>query len=176
MPIPLWVKILTFPGGFRPFGVPDIPEISCETSLYQHRFPPTANLAWMLNCIVVNSDAWILHRVTNCRHALCGPGYLPGPGARLLLLLPGSDPPRRHHQLIWKMNRHEFEVRSGSDMVCVLEYGDNIGTLRNLFRDEAQAIFFAKHIMDLSEEEYTCIATNKWYCSRKNEYIEIQEL
>ncbi len=61
-------------------------------------------------------------------------------------------------------------------MVCVLEYGDNIGTLRNLFRDEGQAIVFAKHIMDLSEEEYTCIATNKWYCSNKKEYVEIQVL
>ena len=69
-----------------------------------------------------------------------------------------------------------MEARDGSDMVCVLEYGDNIGTLRNLFRDEMQAIIFAKHIMDLSEQDYTCIATNKWYCSEKNEYVEIQEL
>ena len=75
-----------------------------------------------------------------------------------------------------KVNWHDFESRDGSDMVCVLEYGDNIGTLRNLFRDEAQAIIFAKHIMDLSEEEYTYVATNKWYCSNKNEYVEIQEL
>ena len=61
-------------------------------------------------------------------------------------------------------------------MVCVLEYGDNIGTLRNLFRDVDQAIIFAKHIIDLSEEEYTCIATNKWYCANKNEYVEVQDL
>ena len=61
-------------------------------------------------------------------------------------------------------------------MVCVFEYGDDIGTLRNLFRDEEQAIIFAKHIMDLSEEEYTCIATNKWYCTKKKEYVEIQVL
>ena len=61
-------------------------------------------------------------------------------------------------------------------MICVLEYGDNIGTLRNLFRDEEQAIISAKHIMDLSEEEYTRIAANKWFCSNKNEYVEIQVL
>ena len=61
-------------------------------------------------------------------------------------------------------------------MVCVLEYGENIGTLRNLFQEEAQAVVFAKYIIDLSEEEYTCIATNKWYCSEKNEYVEVQEL
>ena len=61
-------------------------------------------------------------------------------------------------------------------MVCVLEYGDNIGTLRNLFRDVDQAIIFARHIIDSSEEEYTCIAANKWYCARKNEYVEVQDL
>ena len=74
------------------------------------------------------------------------------------------------------MNRHELESRDESDMVCVLEYGENIGTLRNLFRDEAQAIVFAKYIINLSEEEYICVATNKWYCSDKNEYVEVQEL
>ena len=61
-------------------------------------------------------------------------------------------------------------------MICVLEYGENIGTLRNLFRDEQQAIVFAKHIIDLSEEEYTCIAANKWYCAKKKEYVEVQDL
>ena len=98
------------------------------------------------------------------------------PGAHLLSLPPGADPPRRHHQLPWIVNWFAFESRDESDMVCVLEYGDNIGTLRNLFRDEHQAIIFAKHIMDLADEEYTCIAANKWYCSEKNEYVEVQEL
>jgi hypothetical protein len=70
----------------------------------------------------------------------------------------------------------QFELRDESDMVCVLEYGENIGTLRNLFRDEEQAVVFAKHIIELSEAEYTCIATNKWYCSQKDEYVEVQEL
>ena len=61
-------------------------------------------------------------------------------------------------------------------MVCVLEYGENIGTLRNLFREEEQAIVFAKHIIDFSEAEYTSIGTNKWYCAEKNEYVEVQNL
>jgi len=74
------------------------------------------------------------------------------------------------------MNWHELESRDELDMVCVLEYGENIGTLRNLFREEAQAIVFAKYIIDLSEEEYTYVATNKWYCSDKDEYVEVQEL
>ena len=42
-------------------------------------------------------------------------------------------------------------------MVCVDEYGENIGTLRNLFRDSQQAIVFAKQIIELADEEYTCI-------------------
>ena len=61
-------------------------------------------------------------------------------------------------------------------MICVVEYGENIGTLRNLFRDEDQAKIFAKHIIDLSEAEYTCVATNKWYCAEKNEYVENQSI
>ena len=37
-------------------------------------------------------------------------------------------------------------------------------------------IVFAKHIINLSEEEYTCIAANKWYCAKKKEYVEVQDL
>jgi hypothetical protein len=61
-------------------------------------------------------------------------------------------------------------------MVCVLEYGENIGTLRNIFQDLHQATIFAKRLIDLAEEEYTCIAKNKWFCEKKNEYVEIKDL
>jgi len=61
-------------------------------------------------------------------------------------------------------------------MVCVLEYGRNIGTLRNIFQDMQQAAIFAKQIIDLADDEYTCIAANKWYCENKNEYVEIKDL
>lgn len=61
-------------------------------------------------------------------------------------------------------------------MVCVLEYGENIGTLRNLFRDQQQAIVFAKKIIEIAEEEYTRIGLNKWFCEVKNEYVEIKNL
>ena len=61
-------------------------------------------------------------------------------------------------------------------MVCVLEYGENIGTLRNIFRDLQQAIAFAKQIIEIAEEEYTCIGTHKWFCEVKNEYVEITHL
>ena len=74
------------------------------------------------------------------------------------------------------MSRNELESKDESDMVCVLEYGENIGTLRNLFRDEDQAVIFAKYIIELSEAEYTCIDTNKWFCAEKNEYVEVQNM
>ena len=61
-------------------------------------------------------------------------------------------------------------------MICVLEYGENIGTLRNIFRDQQQATVFAKQLIDLADEEYTCIAANKWYCEKKNEYVEVKDL
>jgi len=61
-------------------------------------------------------------------------------------------------------------------MVCVLEYGKNIGTLRNIFQDMQQAAVFAKKLIEFADDEYTCIAANKWYCEKKNEYVEIKDL
>jgi len=61
-------------------------------------------------------------------------------------------------------------------MVWVLEYGENIGTLRNIFHDQQQASNFARQLIDLADEEYACIATNKWFCEKKNEYVEIKDL
>jgi hypothetical protein len=61
-------------------------------------------------------------------------------------------------------------------MVRVLEYGENIGTLQNIFHDLQQATVFAKQLIDLAEAEYTCIAKNKWFCEAKNEYVEIKDL
>jgi hypothetical protein len=61
-------------------------------------------------------------------------------------------------------------------MICVVEYGQDIGTLRNLFLDIEQATFFVKRIIEFAEDEYTCIASNKWYCENKNEYLEIKDL
>ena len=61
-------------------------------------------------------------------------------------------------------------------MVCVDEYGENIGTLRNLFRNFQQAVIFAKKIIELADDEYTCVGKNKWFCKKKNEYVEIRKL
>jgi hypothetical protein len=59
-------------------------------------------------------------------------------------------------------------------MVCVVEYGENIGTLRNLFRDIQQAQNFAKQIIALSDHNYENIGLNQWYCPEKKEYVKIE--
>ena len=61
-------------------------------------------------------------------------------------------------------------------MICVVEYGENIGTLKNMFSDLKQAIGFAEKIIKITTEEYTCIGTHQWYCKEKNEYIKIEGL
>ena len=61
-------------------------------------------------------------------------------------------------------------------MICVVEYGENIGTLRNLFPSKQQAIVFAKRIIALSDKEYRCIGPHQWYCSEKEEYLKIEKL
>ena len=52
-------------------------------------------------------------------------------------------------------------------MVCVIEYGENIGTLRNLFQDFQQARIFVEQLIALSEDSYKCIGPNQWYCQEK---------
>lgn len=59
-------------------------------------------------------------------------------------------------------------------MICVVEYGEKIGTLRNLFRDLHQAEIFVKQIIALSDKNYECIGPNQWYCPAKNEYVKIE--
>jgi hypothetical protein len=60
-------------------------------------------------------------------------------------------------------------------MFSVLEYGDNIGTLKNLFWDRQQAVVFAKKIIDLSDNKYEYAGPYQWYCSEKQEYIKIAD-
>jgi hypothetical protein len=61
-------------------------------------------------------------------------------------------------------------------MFSVREYGDNIGTLKNLFCDRRQAVVFAKKIIDFSDNEYEYVGPYQWYCSEKQEYIRIEDL
>lgn len=61
-------------------------------------------------------------------------------------------------------------------MVHVIEYGENIGTLKNIFLDEQEAMKFIQVIMDDSGEKYTLVGANKWYCARKNEYMKVEIL
>jgi hypothetical protein len=58
-------------------------------------------------------------------------------------------------------------------MYWVLEYGDNIGTLKNLFRDQGQAVFFAKKVIDTSGCSYEQIKPYQWYCKEKKETVAI---
>jgi hypothetical protein len=59
-------------------------------------------------------------------------------------------------------------------MVNDVEYGDNIGTLKNLFRDRQQAVMFAEKIIAWSNNEYLRIEPYHWYCQDKREYIKIE--
>jgi hypothetical protein len=61
-------------------------------------------------------------------------------------------------------------------MICVVEYGEDIGTLRNLFSSKQQAIAFAKRIMALSDKKYRRIGLHQWYCREKREYVKIEGL
>jgi len=61
-------------------------------------------------------------------------------------------------------------------MVQVIEYGEDIGTLKNLFRDEQAAIKFVKTIMDDADGEYTQLGPNNWYCATKKEYVKIESI
>jgi hypothetical protein len=61
-------------------------------------------------------------------------------------------------------------------MICVVEYGEHIGTLRNLFPDSQQALVFAQQVIALSDGEYRCIGPNQWYCPEKKEYVKIEGL
>ena len=59
-------------------------------------------------------------------------------------------------------------------MISVVEYGYNIGTLKNLFGDLPQAVRFVRRIMDFTDNKYECIGLYKWYCAEKREYIKIE--
>lgn len=59
-------------------------------------------------------------------------------------------------------------------MICVVEYGKHIGTLRNLFADRQQALAFAERIIALSDGEYRSIGPHQWYCREKKEFVKIE--
>ena len=59
-------------------------------------------------------------------------------------------------------------------MVSVIEYGENIGTLKNLFVDHSEADLFVKKLINWSKSKYECIGLQQWYCNEKKEYIKIE--
>ena len=60
-------------------------------------------------------------------------------------------------------------------MADVIEYGENIGTLKNIFCDLQQAVIFAQKIIDISDNKYECVGRYRWYCSEKKEYVKIED-
>ncbi len=58
-------------------------------------------------------------------------------------------------------------------MIWVIEYGKNIGTLKNIFDNLGEAVHFAMRIMELSDDRYEYIGSNQWFCLDKIEYIKI---
>ncbi len=60
-------------------------------------------------------------------------------------------------------------------MVSVVEYGDKIGTLKNLFWDRQQAVMFVEKIIGWSNNQYLCIEPCHWYCRDKREHIKIED-
>ena len=61
-------------------------------------------------------------------------------------------------------------------MICVVEYGKHIGTLRNIFPDKQQALAFAQRIIALSDGKYQSIGPYKWYCREKKEFVKIEAM
>lgn len=69
----------------------------------------------------------------------------------------------------------EIEENEGP-MFCVKEYGENIGTLRNFFRDLNQAMKFVEKVIGINGRKYKCIGPHEWYCPRKEEYVKIEKV
>lgn len=61
-------------------------------------------------------------------------------------------------------------------MFCVREYGENIGTLRNYFRDLNRALQFVEKIICSSKTKYKTVGPHEWYCRTKKEYVKIEEI
>ena len=59
-------------------------------------------------------------------------------------------------------------------MISVIEYGENIGTLKNLFLNHEQALNFVIRLIEWSKNEYEHIGLNLWFCTDKKEYIKIE--
>ena len=60
-------------------------------------------------------------------------------------------------------------------MFWVMEYGDNIGTVKNLFKDMKKARSFAKRIMSRSGHNYQPTGQHEWYCVATKEYVKIEK-
>jgi hypothetical protein len=57
----------------------------------------------------------------------------------------------------------------------VMEYGENIGTVKNLFTDMRKALGFARRIMQCSGRDYQATGRHEWYCVATQEYIKVEK-
>ena len=60
-------------------------------------------------------------------------------------------------------------------MFWVMEYGDNIGTVKKLFTDMRKALSFARQIMHGSGRDYQATVRHEWYCVATQEYIKVEK-
>jgi hypothetical protein len=56
-----------------------------------------------------------------------------------------------------------------------MEYGDNIGTVKNLFTDLKKALIYARQIMQCSGRDYQATGRHEWYCVATQEYIKVEK-
>jgi hypothetical protein len=61
-------------------------------------------------------------------------------------------------------------------MYCVVEYGENIGTLRNLFNRKKDASSFARRIMNAYGRKYRRIGRDAWFCRVTKEFIRVDKV
>jgi hypothetical protein len=54
-----------------------------------------------------------------------------------------------------------------------MEYGENIGTVKTLFKDIKNALGFANQLMHWSGHVYQSIDKYQWYCSETKEFVKI---
>ena len=78
---------------------------------------------------------------------------------------------------VWWILMQAFVImeKRRMNMYCVVEYGGDIGMLKNFFQELDQALTFVQKIFKYSGSRYRCIGKNKWHCKARNEFLKIEE-
>jgi hypothetical protein len=59
-------------------------------------------------------------------------------------------------------------------MICVVEHGQDIGSIKNYFIDIDKAKRFANYLVTVAHCKYEKISETQWICLEKDEAIEIE--